>query len=240
MRKDFFVWDILYPKRCAVCDRVLKQKEQYVCTDCICVPRKITRSFCLKCGKCVSGAGVLCERCKREEHTFQEGRAAFIYDSAMRRSMKRFKYEGRQEYADFYGSVLYEMFGTKAAVWGADAVVPVPVHTERLRKRGYNQAALLAKEFGRRAGLPVYEELLQRVKNTAPQKELTERERLRNLCQAFCVNKKVWELSKWINCVIIIDDIYTTGSTIEACSRALKAFGVLKIYFLCVCTGQGD
>lgn len=234
------LWDLLYPKRCAVCDRVLKMGEQGVCQRCAALPKKITEYFCMTCGRMLSESQVLCSRCEKKEHAFDEGRSAFVYDCIMRRSMKRFKYEGRQEYAGYYSSVLYKMFREKVEAWGADAFVPVPIHTERFRKRGYNQAAVLARELGKKAGLPVHEEMLLRIKNTAPQKELSEKERFKNLCKAFSVNKEVWELSKQINCVIIVDDIYTTGSTIEACSRALKTVGIQKVCFLCVCTGQGN
>ncbi len=237
MKKEGFLWDILYPGRCAVCDRVLKRGEYGVCTHCTPLPQKIEGDICMKCGRPVPGEGVICSRCEKGENTFCEGRSSFLYDRYMRRSISFFKYKGRQEYASYYASVLDEMFREKVEAWGAEALVPVPVHAERLRKRGYNQAALIAGELGRKNGLPVYD-LLLRNRKTIPQKELSDKERLKNLCNAFSVNKEVWELSKRIKCVIIIDDIYTTGSTIEACSRTIKTLGIQKIYFLCVCTSQ--
>ncbi|MBR1740830.1 MAG: ComF family protein [Lachnospiraceae bacterium] len=240
MENGKFLWDIFYPPRCAICDCILGRNETYVCTGCASLPKRILKDFCLKCGRPVGEEQAVCPQCKGRSFSFDAGRSAFIYDRYMRRSIKNFKYHGRQEYALYYADVLFEMYREDVEKTGADAILPVPVHRERFRKRGYNQAELLAEEFGRKMELPVYGNLLVRTKKTAPQKELSDKERLKNLCQAFSVNMKVWELSKGINCVIIIDDIYTTGSTIEACSRALRAFGIKKIFFLCVCTGQGD
>lgn len=232
------LWDILYPRRCAVCDSVLGGKEMYVCKNCISLPVRIEGAYCLKCGKPVSGEKELCKECRETAFTFTAGRAAFVYDTYMRRSITNFKYHGRQEYARFYADTLYQMYGEEVKKTGADALIPVPIHRERRKKRGYNQALVLAEEFGRYVGIPVYGDFLVRTKKTAPQKELAGTERLRNLYEAFSINDVGWELSKKINCVIIMDDIYTTGSTMEACSRVLKDSGIERIYFLCVCTGQ--
>jgi ComF family protein len=119
-----------------------------------------------------------------------------------------------------------------------DVLVPVPVHQNRLKKRGYNQAALLARELGRLTNIPVAEHLLIRKKDTLPQKELSERERKQNLQDAFALGERQ-ELNLLQECVIIIDDIYTTGATLEECSRVLKQVGIQRIYFLCVCIGKG-
>ncbi len=229
-----------FPPRCVICDGVLSGKEQYLCAACTDLPKRIEKNFCFKCGKPVDGEKEYCDSCKKEEKTFLMGRAAFCYDRVMRRSVLRFKYHGRQEYGEYYAFVLYKMFGGWIERTGADALVPVPVHTERLKKRGYNQAAVVARELGSRCNIPVYEDLLLRVKNTLPQKELSQKERLDNLCKAFSINHSNRVLPDNLNCVIIVDDIYTTGSTIEACSKVLRSFGVNKVFFLCVCIGYGN
>ena len=118
-------------------------------------------------------------------------------------------------------------------------LVPVPVHSKRYRKRGYNQAEEIAKEMARLSGLPMRSDLLVRVKHTAPQKELSKRERSRNLQGAFRCRADYRKLCLQGKCAIIIDDIYTTGSTVEACSQTLLQAGFDKVYFLCVCIGKG-
>ena len=117
-------------------------------------------------------------------------------------------------------------------------LLPVPVHKKRLQQRGYNQAELIAKELGVHAKIPVVTDWLCRQENTLPQKELSAQERFQNLQGAFAVKEA--ELYTNINCVIIIDDIYTTGSTIEACSQVMRKIGVQNIYFLCLCSGQAE
>lgn len=231
--------DFLFPKRCAICDGVLAVGQKYLCPACKDIPKQVGENYCLYCGKPVAEEMESCEDCKNRQRSFQYGRSAFLYDSAMRQSMKRFKYYGRQEYASYYGAVLADKYGEWIGEIAPQVFIPVPLHRRRYQKRGYNQAELIAAEVGKRCGIPVDTEYLFRKKYTLPQKELSLGERQKNLRNAFCVANTSGELSKYERCVIIIDDIYTTGSTIEACSRVLRTNGTDKIYFLCVCTGKG-
>ena len=119
--------------------------------------------------------------------------------------------------------------------WQPDALIPVPLHKSRMRKRGFNQAALVAERMGERLGIPVEEKLLIRVKKTSPQKELNDSARRENLKNAFQLCGNDVKLKR----VVLIDDIYTTGSTLDAAAAALLAAGVEKVYFLSICIGRG-
>lgn len=163
-----------------------------------------------------------------------------MYNGVMQESVARFKYGGRREYGVFFGKLLWERQGEWIRRIAPDVLVPVPLHHSRFRKRGYNQAQVLAKELGQYAGVPVADDLLVRVQNTLPQKELTVREREQNLQHAFAMNIRIRRLYENIKCVILIDDIYTTGSTVEMCSCKLQEAGIDQIYVLCLCIGQGD
>ena len=176
----------------------------------------------------------------RNSRSFEAGRALFVYDGIMQESMARFKYSSRREYGAVYAEELYRHYGSWVKQTGAGMLVPVPVHPARYRRRGYNQAEILARHFGKLSGLPVGTEMIARIKDTRPQKELSAGERKRNLAGAFSVGRQVRELNQIPECVIIMDDIYTTGSTMEACSAVLKETGIRRIYFLCVCIGQGN
>lgn len=149
--------------------------------------------------------------------------------------MEGFKYHNKREYSDFYADDIARHLGYSIQAWNADILIPVPIHQIRKRKRGYNQAELLAKKIGNKIGIPVDSEKLFRIKKTLPQKELNDIERRKNLEDAFHVDKNVVQYKK----AIIIDDIYTTGSTIDACAKALKAAGVKYVYFICLCIGHG-
>ena len=189
--------------------------------------RLITPPWCMRCGKKLQEEGEYCAECARKEHTYIRGRALYEYTSAAQ-SVYRFKYGGRQEYADWFGEQIAEYLGGFIEKIKPDGLVPIPLHKSRRRRRGYNQAELLARAVGSRLNLPVYDKLLVRVKNTVPLKQLNAAERENNLKKAFNVTQNDVKLKV----LIIIDDIYTTGSTIEEAAKVLKAAGVEKIYFV--------
>lgn len=186
-----------------------------------------------------SQEGEFCLDCQGKEKTFEYGYALWVYDRTMQASISRFKYQGRKEYAEYYAREPYQQYGTWMQKIGVQALVPVPVHRNRYRERGYNQAELIARKLGVLAGIPVREKILIRSRDTLPQKDLSEKERRKNLWDAFQVKNCAEELNQISECVILIDDIYTTGNTLEACSKVMKEAGVQRIYFLCVCIGKG-
>ena len=162
------------------------------------------------------------------------GRALYEYKSVAA-SIYRFKYGKRQEYADFFGEEIVRYLGDFIREVRPDALIPIPLHKKRLAKRGYNQAALLARAVGRYSGVPVNEKILVRVKNTTPLKLQNPAERQNNLKKAFNISQNDVKLKK----VVLVDDIYTTGSTIDEAARTLKSAGVEDIYFIALACGAG-
>ena len=161
------IWDIFYPRRCVICDRILRMKEQEICSQCKGLPLLIGENFCMKCGKRVPEGQEYCEDCQSKKTTFLCGRSDFSYNRDLRRSIKVHK-EWIQKIQP-------------------DMLLPVPVHKKRLQQRGYNQAELIAKELGVHAKIPVVTDWLCRQENTLPQKELSAQERFQNLQGAFAV-----------------------------------------------------
>lgn len=232
--------DFLYPPRCPVCDGILYMedvpKRPKVCPECLMAISMISPPYCMKCSKPLDDDfKELCQDCERKEHAFVRGVAAFSYSKAMKRSMYGFKYNNRREYGKYYADVIWEKFGSTIMSWNADALIPVPLHSARFRKRGYNQAQVLAKELGKLSGIKLDDEMLVRVKNTKPQKELTDKERNNNIESAFQIRINDLKYSK----VILVDDIYTTGATINECAKVLLDGGVGKVYFITACIGNG-
>ena len=125
--------------------------------------------------------------------------------------------------------------GRQILSWKVDALVPVPLHPTRKRKRGYNQAELLALEIGKQLGLLVENNWLIRTKNTVPQKLLNGQERRNNLKKAFKLCRNDVKLKS----IIVIDDIYTTGSTMDAVAQVLKNAGIERVYCVCAAIGKG-
>lgn len=226
---------LIYPRRCPVCDKPVKPWNALVCRECEGSLTCIEPPRCMKCGKHIGDSGrEYCADCASRPHFYDSGRALFSYRSAAS-SIARFKYHGRREYAAFYASRMADVLKDFVRDCKADALVPVPLHRSRKRARGYNQAEVLARELSALTGIPVCCNLIGRVKKTIPMKELPAAERQNNLKKAFKILRNDVKLST----VIIIDDIYTTGSTIDAMSRELKKAGVERIYFMSLSVGRG-
>ncbi len=203
-----------------------------VCRTCFPKLPFVAAPVCLKCGRTVQDEGeALCSDCRAREKSFEYGIALMDYDDVMRRAVGQIKYNNRREYVRPFAKMFWMKHGRDIRAMGADCLVPVPVHPERLRKRGFNQAELLARELGAYAGIPVRTDLLYREKRTEAQKGLAPDERIRNLERAFAARTSGPEVTS----VILVDDIYTTGSTAEACTRVLKGAGVSKVWVLCLC-----
>lgn len=227
--------DLLFPRRCPVCDRPVKPFGRDICYGCRGTLILIREPRCLKCGKQLQDAGAeYCYDCSRRRHVYTKGAALYSY-ACIRQTIYRFKYAGRREYADFLGRALAENLGTLIRSWHPEALVPVPLHPDRERIRGYNQAALLAQELGKRLDIPVLSGWLVRVKNTSPQKALEGAARQNNLKKAF----KIVQDDVKLNTIVIIDDIYTTGSTIDAAALECRTAGVRRVFFITLAIGKG-
>ena len=227
--------ELLFPRRCPICDKPVDKMGHYVCKSCQGTIRYVKTPYCMKCGKSLrDDTKEYCLDCQKTEHFFQSGRALYEYET-IKMSIYRFKYEGRKEYAEVYGKELAKHFGKLIKEWKVDAIVPVPLHKEKEKKRGYNQAALIARVLGKELNIPVKEEMVKRVRVTMPQKELNGKERQNNLKNAFKIGKNDVKL----NTVVVVDDIYTTGATMDAVTECLKSAGVKKVYCISLTVGRG-
>ena len=142
----------------------------------------------------------------------------------------RFKYHERQEYAGFYAHAAFFYVGKQIQRRNPEVLVPVPLHPARQRKRGYNQAEGFAEKLAEEMELPVNARLIRRVKKTKRQKELGPAERRKNLEGAFALAKP--GQMKYCR-ILLVDDIYTTGSTVDAIASLLKVNGAEQVDFVC-------
>ena len=229
------VMDLIYPPRCPICDELLLPG-RLICPECLPKLSYVKKPRCLICGKHINDpAYEYCLDCRKKPHYYKEGRALLEYRS-IAPSMYRFKYAGRREYARFYGRQIAYHLKDVIEEWDVDALVPVPIHRSRRIQRGYNQAEVLAKEIGFYLGIPVETHLLKRVKKTLPQKLLDDRQRQNNLKNAFKIGRNDVKCKS----TIVIDDIYTTGSTIDHCAKVLKQHGVERIYYISIAIGREE
>lgn len=228
------IFQAVYPRRCPACDGIVRQRGEKICLECMDRLKLLTPPWCMRCGKKVEAGEEFCNDCRERTHSYERGRALYEYDSAAE-SIYRFKYGGRREYADFFGEQIADYLGNYIREVHPDGFVPIPLHRRRRARRGYNQAGLLAKAVGQRMGIPVYEHLLVRVRDTVPQKKLNRPERQNNLKKAFIMPENDVKLKT----ILVFDDIYTTGATIDEAARALKAAGAEKIFFVTLACGAG-
>ncbi len=227
--------DYLFPSRCVVCDDVTDRPGDHVCDKCRHQIVYIKEPYCLKCGKQLNREEKeYCDDCKKSRHLFDQGTALYDYGS-MADSLFRFKYGGRMEYAVFYGKDLYEKKARWLEMIRPDALVPVPIHFTRMKSRGYNQAQLIARELSRHSGIPVNEKLVKREVRTQPLKNLSHAERQNNLKRAF----KICQNDVKLNTIVVIDDIYTTGSTIDSMTEVLMEAGICRVNFITLTIGRG-
>lgn len=233
------IWDkvkkYLWPEICPFCGKVYKDGVCPACRKRV-EKLKVEEPRCMKCGKPVRyHEQEYCHDCIHTRHFFDRGISLWLHKQPVNLSIYQFKYNNQRAFARFYATEIVKMHGNVIRRWGADALIPIPLHKKRKRKRGYNQSLLLAKELGKILQIPVCDKVVKRVRYTDPQKKLDHKMRKANLAHAFQVKSLPENMKK----VILIDDIYTTGNTISAVAGELKKFGVEKVYFLTISIGQG-
>ncbi len=230
--------DIIYPPECPVCQRILteaRDRQVKVHHSCYKKLKRVTEPMCKRCGKPVlSSQQEYCYDCSKGVVSYESGHSLWVYDACSSESVFHYKYSGRQSYADFYGNALVYFYGEWIRSLRVQQLIPVPLSQQKMKVRGFNQAGILAEKIGDKLQIPVNDSGLIRIHSTAPQKELGKLEREENLRNAF---KAEGRYLRNIHRVLLIDDIYTTGSTVNYCARALKSAGVEKIWFLTLCTG---
>lgn len=231
---------VFYPKVCPVCEKILPdipdENKAGVCLKCNSGLHYIKAPRCMKCGKQIYNTNdEFCTDCKNKKHEFVQGAGVFAYDEEIKKSIYRFKYSNQREYSRFYAGAAASRLGYQIRHWAPDAIIPIPLSTIKYLKRGYNQAELLADDIGKLLDIPVDNTILVRTRNTRPMKELNDEERVKNLQNAFKIRPNIVKYKK----VLLIDDIYTTGATIDACAAVLKEAGVREVYFVSVCIGNG-
>ncbi len=228
---------LIYPPACVLCKKILSKEEVYVCRDCKVKPEYIYGTTCMKCGKEIDNPEEeYCLDCQNHKRSFDRGFPAMRYKEPITNSLWEFKYNNLRSHGKYFAREIVKARGKDIVMVAPDVLVPVPIHKNKLYKRGYNQAQILAEELGEILKIPVDSYILERKINTLPQKELDNLGREKNLKRAFVCSDKIVKYNK----VMLVDDIYTTGATIEACSNALKQIGIKQVYYTSVCIGRSN
>lgn len=228
----------IYPERCPVCLRIITPKGAMFHPECKKKIDVITEPVCMKCGRPLSlEEREYCMMCEcQTDRGWDRGCSIFPYHGAMGKALRLVKNDGRTEFVCFFAKQMKESQQAFIKQIAPECIVPVPLHPSKERVRGFNQAELLAEALGKEMGIPV-RNLLKKSKKTKDQKSLNKNQRVRNVKDAYQADEEV--LGTHIpDSVLLLDDVVTTGSTLSACAKALKAKGVTNVAFISICVAE--
>ena len=229
---------VLLPAPCRICGEVLTTASVLpVCGECLSSLAPLRGPCCNLCGRpfaselASDAATPLCFACRRGVYAFDRARSYGSYGDEMARAISLLKYEKVMSLGKWFAARLKEKVQAEPEIFAADVVVPVPLHPARLRERGYNQAEMIARPLAKKLKLPLRAYLLVRTKPRPPRLLLSRRERWESVRGAYEMRRgaKVDNLR-----VLLIDDVCTTGATLDSCARALKRAGAKSVTGLTV------
>jgi len=198
----------------------------FLCPECLRKLPRLVPPFCPRCGR-PQASGIVCPSCWQRPTDIDGIRSLFRFDEVVRKSIHELKYRNLKAISPCLAELLADYL--KENPLPGEALVSVPLHPRRLRERGYNQSGLLVRELGKRVGLLVIEDCLIRVRQAQPQvRAVDAEERRRNVADAFvCRDERVSGKQ-----IILIDDVCTSGATLESCAAALKKRGATSVWGL--------
>ena len=238
------VVSIVFPAACRICERLLTRASRIpICDICLGSFAPLPEKICVTCGRPLEayplreGEVLLCPACKTGQYEFDRARSYAIYEGALIRAIVLLKFEEMTPLGHWFGERLAELVRRGEEELAADVVVPVPLHRQRQRERGYNQADLIARPLARRLGLPCRPVLLVRTKPRPDKLHLSLEERWSSVRGAFAAKpgSRVDNLR-----VLLVDDVMTTGATLDACARALRQAGARTVIGLTVARALGN
>ncbi len=230
--------NFIFPLDCKICEKPIRESKGYsICEDCFKTIELIERPYCAKCGKPLiptdffkQNREILCLDCKRKKYSFEFSCSTGIYDKVLKKCIHLFKYYGEKKLAKPLGKLMVDsLVKNDEFKRKIDLIIPVPLHRNDLKKRGFNQSVLLGKVTGDYLSIPVRENVLVKKKLTPFQVNLSKKERKINILGAFSVEKP--EEIKGKN-ILILDDVFTTGATVEECTKELMKARAKNIFVL--------
>ena len=220
-------FDLALPGRCPVCDAQVATTGRF-CAICFLEASLVSEPFCRRCGIPFDDgpARSICAACYANPPSFGRARAVLSYDDLARRLILPLKYSGRSEAARAFATQMLR--AGRSTFLRADLLVPVPMHTRRLRQRRYNQAALLTLALSHLTSVPALPDALIRIRSTAPLKTLSARSRRAEVSGAFKIRPRRRKIVEGAR-IVLVDDVMTSGATVTACTDALMTAGAASV-----------
>jgi ComF family protein len=229
--------DLVYPRTCAICGGEVGREGVHLCWECLSSLPLVTPPFCSLCGDPVEGLvehSYRCSWCRRHAPAFDRARSAVRHRGGFRRALHAFKYQHAVWLRVDFLPILEACVATHFRDTVPDAVTFVPLYSSRERHRTYNQAGTLAHGLSWRLRIPFASGLLRRVRATASQTDLSAAERRRNVRGAFKAVCPAWIEGRTF---LLVDDVMTTGATVNECARTLKEAGAVGVYVVTLARG---
>ena len=220
--------DIIFPAVCKTCGKKMTtDRKVCFCDACWKKIRKIKEPFCVYCGKQLEPPNEhFCADCTVSRLSFVDNRSAGIYEGVLKEALHAFKYKGKKGLGKHLGRFMTDYLGENGGLDDIDLIIPVPIAESKREKREYNQTEILADYIGRKFEIPVIKDVLVRSRETQAQYELSKEERFKNVNGAFDVKNP--EKIKWA-CILLVDDLLTSGATADECSKMLLGSGASQI-----------
>ncbi len=216
----------LYPPKCLACNDSCVQEVALICHACWASLEFVHKPLCNKCGVAMPASylGDICMRCVNSFYYFDAARSVFRYNNASKKMLHRFKFEDKTMYAKPFANMLFKLL-YKDLLDGVDVIAAVPLHNKRLGERKYNCASLMAFELAKRAKKPFLPTAIVKIKETKLQTNLNYNDRKHNLDGAFLSDAQSVSGAS----VLLVDDVMTTGATVNQCALSLKAAGASRV-----------
>lgn len=225
--------DVMFPPQCLGCNEIIRSFDEHIfCSDCANKIHYVAGSICQICGTTFPDSPAenhLCGDCLEKKPYFFHARAIFSYEDMMVNVIHQFKYKSNISVGEIMASFMASFSFPDIDFADYSLMIPVPLHIKRLRERGFNQSLILARALGQQKNIPVDFSLLKRNKFTLTQTGSNKKERQKNIKGAFDVSNKKKIINKNI---ILVDDVYTTGATVNECAKTLTKAGAGKVSVL--------
>lgn len=227
--------ELIYTEKntCFICESYDESiGDKYICRHCEKLLKKLDAPLCSKCSKPINygSSASLCPECSGEERYFEMSKSLYSYEGLIKNAIYSYKYYNHPYFYKMFGNMLLTYMLAENYT-NFDCIVPVPLHSSKMRTRGYNQSELLARHLSKKLSIP-YVDALKRIKKTAKQSEQSKLERAKNLKDAFVIKNDAEIVVN--SSVLLVDDIYTTGATVDECSKALKNRGAANVFVITI------